>query len=265
MRRLLRRLGGRAVRRVHEMNTLYDTPQGTLRKHGRLMRLREESTLRGKESGIPSHSFGTSRGQGSLRFAQGKHGLQKKRGMREQGKARVGARDVLTFKWPGKLGSDEQEAQAFRLRYESAGQAGKPVLREAVGRRGHERYKVREEVEYIVSEPRAVVALAGQAGMRPVFLYEKYRTSYRVPGAGGVHVEFDETPAGVFLELEGSRRGIDRLARRLGYRSADYISKSYAAVHFEDCRRRGIRARDMLFGTKKSYRNLHSFLDKASK
>ena len=89
--------------------------------------------------------------------------------------------------------------------------------------------------------------------MRPSFRYEKYRTSYRVPGAGGVHVEFDETPAGVFLELEGPRRAIDRMARRLGYRPADYIVRSYAALHFEECRRQGIRAGDMVFGTKKCY------------
>ena len=80
-----------------------------------------------------------------------------------------------------------------------------------------------------------------------MFRYEKIRTSYRISGARGVHLDLDETPCGVFVELEGPRRAIDRLARRLGYRPEDYITLSYAALHFEDCRRRGVRAGDMVF------------------
>jgi hypothetical protein len=33
----------------------------------------------------------------------------------------------------------------------------------------------------------------------------------------------DETPAGVFLELEGPSRWIDRTARRLGFAESDYL------------------------------------------
>ncbi len=218
MRRLLRRMGGRVVRRVHEMNTLFDTPQGTMRKQGRLMRLREETALIGgprsprskQEARVIRRSFA------SLRMTTS------------------APRYVLTFKGPVKIDRDSRKAQAVSLSYTRA------------------KYKVREETEYMVCDARAIWAVAGPAGMRPSFRYEKFRTSYRVPGAGGVHVEFDETPAGVFLELEGSRRAIDRMARRLGYRPADYITRSYAALHFAECRRRGVRAGDMLFGTKKS-------------
>jgi adenylate cyclase class IV len=96
-----------------------------------------------------------------------------------------------------------------------------------------------------------LLSVVKPAGMRPSFCYEKYRTSYSLPGAGGAHVELDETPAGVFLELEGPRRAIDRMARRLGYRPADYITRSYAALHYEDCRHRGVPAGDMLFGSRK--------------
>jgi len=40
VRRALRRLRARNVGRVHEMNTLYDTPRGRFRKRGHLLRLR---------------------------------------------------------------------------------------------------------------------------------------------------------------------------------------------------------------------------------
>jgi adenylate cyclase class IV len=231
MRRLLRRMGARAVRRVHEMNTLFDTPQGTLRKQGRLMRLREETAQMGNRA-KPS-------------------GTQKSRPADPTGmqKAQRQTRYVLTFKGPVRREGERQEAQAVSLCY-PRGEAKKGHRLEACATR--ERYKVREEAEYIVGDPRAIWAVVGPAGMRPSFRYEKYRTSYRVPGEGGVHVEFDETPAGVFLELEGPRRAIDRMARRLGYRPAEYITRSYAALHFEECRRRGVRAGDMVFETKKS-------------
>ncbi len=238
MRRRLRRMGARAVRRVHEMNTLLDTPQGTMRKRGRLMRLREETVL-GEGLGLPrgkEKARAVRRSFASLRMKAGR------------------TRYVLTFK--GLVEKERQQnlpstrpavRDARDVSYMGGGQAGKPVLRKTAERRRYERYKVREEAEYIVGDARAVWAVAGPAGMRPSFRYEKFRTSYRVPGAGGVHVEFDETPAGFFLELEGSRRGIDRMARRLGYGPGDYIVCSYAALHFEECRRRGVRAGDMVF------------------
>ena len=199
MRQRLRRMGGRLLRRVHEMNTLFDTPGATLRKRGRLMRLRAETT----QSGRPAAAAGP----------------------------RKQARYVLTFKGPAKREREKQKAPD--------------------GKRCDARYKVREETEFIVGDPRALLAVVNVAGMRPSFRYEKFRTSYSVPGAGGVHVEFDETPAGVFLELEGPRRAIDRMAHRLGYRPADYITVSYGVLHYEDCLRRGIPAGDMLFGSQK--------------
>ena len=67
-------------------------------------------------------------------------------------------------------------------------------------------------------------------GLVPWFRYEKYRSSYRLPGLGSLKVELDETPAGDFLELEGGRGAIDRAANLLGYGAADYINRSYGSL-----------------------------------
>ncbi len=231
MRRRLGRLGGRVVRRVHEMNTLYDSPQETLRKQGRLMRLRVEKTLGG--------GLGSAHRMEDSRAARRSFASLPSALLRASRMTAGRTRYVLTFKGPTRPERGRQGAQAVpKLR--------EPVLQKSVGK-----YKVREEMEFVVGDPRAFWAVAGPAGMRPSFRYEKYRTSYRVPRAGGVHVELDETPAGVFLELEGPRRAIDRMARRLGFGPADYITRSYAQLHFEDCRRRGVRPGGMVFGTKK--------------
>jgi adenylate cyclase class 2 len=143
------------------------------------------------------------------------------------------ARFVLTFKGPSEQGQASSRAPAGSRRYKGA------------------RYKVREETEFILPEPRGFLAVMASSGLRRSFRYEKIRTSYSIRGAGGVHLELDETPAGVFLELEGPRRAIDRMARRLGYGPEEYITRSYAALHFEDCRRRGVRAGNMVFGRQK--------------
>jgi adenylate cyclase class 2 len=51
-RRLLRRLGAKPLGRVHEMNTLYDTPEGTLGRSSRLLRVRRLQVAgRGRRSG----------------------------------------------------------------------------------------------------------------------------------------------------------------------------------------------------------------------
>ena len=73
----------------------------------------------------------------------------------------------------------------------------------------------------------------------PVFRYEKFRTEYRQRGSTGV-ATVDETPIGVYLELEGSPRWIDRTARKLGFQEEDYITASYARLYIEWCKARGV-------------------------
>ncbi len=80
-----------------------------------------------------------------------------------------------------------------------------------------------------------------------MFRYEKFRTTYTLPGISGLKVEFDETPIGFFLELEGNAGAIDRAARLLGYTRSDYMTSTYGALYIADCRRRGRKPSNMLF------------------
>ena len=54
----------------------------------------------------------------------------------------------------------------------------------------------------------------------------------------------DETPAGIYVEIEGDAPGITALAARLGRSEADYIVSSYRTLWTE---RHGDDAGDMLF------------------
>lgn len=109
------------------------------------------------------------------------------------------------------------------------------------------RFKVREEAEVAVTGSGELDRILHALGLRPMFRYEKFRTTYALPRLKGVKIEVDETPMGNYLELEGSPSGIDRAASVLGYTPSDYIKATYGALYLADCRRRGRKPGDMLF------------------
>jgi adenylate cyclase, class 2 len=113
------------------------------------------------------------------------------------------------------------------------------------------RYKERLEREVLVRDPIRADRLLRSLGLRPGFRYEKYRTSFRMQGRlAGLHLDLDETPVGVFLELEGWPAAIDRVARRLGFGPHDYIRGTYWDVNGAACRRTGRKPGNMLFARK---------------
>lgn len=118
------------------------------------------------------------------------------------------------------------------------------------------RYKIRREVETRVEDGARLAEVLAAMGMRPAFRYEKYRTilveSVRAGKSGAPLLVLDETPVGNYLELEGPRRWIDRVAARLGYSPDDYITASYGALYREHCRRQGVPPTNMVFSRAKS-------------
>jgi adenylate cyclase class 2 len=108
------------------------------------------------------------------------------------------------------------------------------------------RHKSREEIEFAVSDPLVCAQLLQRLGYATVFRYEKYRTEYRRGGTGGV-ATLDETPIGIFLELEGAPAWIDRTARTLGFSTSDYILQSYGGLYLNFCRLKRLPRARMVF------------------
>jgi adenylate cyclase class 2 len=108
------------------------------------------------------------------------------------------------------------------------------------------KHKSREELELDVADALLFSTILERLDYHPVFRYEKFRTEFRRSGSAGLAM-VDETPVGVYLELEGSPLWIDRTARKLGYAETDYITASYARLYFEWCKTRGIAPTDMVF------------------
>ena len=109
------------------------------------------------------------------------------------------------------------------------------------------RHKTREELELTVSDPTTMDAIFERLGFRPVFRYEKYRTEYRQNRGAGM-ATLDETPVGLYLELEGSPHWIDRTARQMGFGEQDYITSSYGRLYLDWCRINRVKPSNMVFG-----------------
>ncbi len=108
------------------------------------------------------------------------------------------------------------------------------------------RYKSREEIEFDVSDAEALTQVLDRLAYMPSFRYEKYRTKFALSDEPGL-ITIDETPIGVFLELEGTAEWIDRTAARLGFSSADYLTASYATLYTDYRRRNESAPVDMTF------------------
>lgn len=182
----LKRLGAVSRGRIHEQNTLFDTPDSSFRGNGRLIRVRIETSAP----------------------ANGQVGGQ--------------AKAVLTAKAP--LSSAKLQAS----------------------KRKPSRFKERAESELTLQNPTAFLRSLPALGLRPGFCYEKFRTSFRYRG---LHLDLDETPVGVILELEGQPQAIDRAAEALGFSQKDYIRGTYWDLYAADCRRRGVPLENMLFNS----------------
>ncbi len=117
-------------------------------------------------------------------------------------------------------------------------------------------YKVRREIEALLEDCGRMRQILECLGLRETFRYEKYRTVFAPQNKrreGGTPVlVYDETPIGNYLELEGPKRWIDKVARQLGYDRKDYIPASYGALYRQKCLERGEEPRDMVFSNRRS-------------
>jgi adenylate cyclase class 2 len=177
LQRLARLKAKLVVPRVHEANTLYDTAEGHLARHGQMLRIRVERPAARANGAGKARKMGTKRPEISA---------------------------LLTFKGPAK-----------------GAKANEPG-----------RYKVREEHELRIADHEELPRILEALGLRPWFRYEKFRSTFKLPRMS-VKLELDETPIGLFVELEGERGQIKRAAGLLGFHGSDYINKSYGALFME--------------------------------
>ena len=113
-------------------------------------------------------------------------------------------------------------------------------------------YKSREEIEFDVSDPDTFTLVLHRLGYQPVFRYEKFRTQLRAAGEPGI-ITIDETPIGIYLEIEGPQDWIDSTAARLGLAKAQFLTASYASLYREFREQHPEVPTDMTFGPDTPY------------
>ncbi len=104
--------------------------------------------------------------------------------------------------------------------------------------------KVREELETMVGDGQVVLRILEELGLHVWFRYEKYREEF---SHEDVTVAVDETPVGVFVEIEGSEHGIMAMADTLGRTPADYVLDSYRGLFLKHRDELGLTGSDMVF------------------
>lgn len=103
---------------------------------------------------------------------------------------------------------------------------------------------VREELETLVGDGDVLLRVFGELGLHVWFRYEKYREEF---AHEDVIVAIDETPVGIFVEIEGSESGIASMAEALGRSPRDYVVDSYRALFVKHRQALGLTGTDMVF------------------
>jgi adenylate cyclase, class 2 len=104
--------------------------------------------------------------------------------------------------------------------------------------------KVREELETVVGDGEMLVRVFSEIGLHVWFRYEKYREEF---SQEDVIVAIDETPVGVFVEIEGTENGIAEMTSALGRTPDDYIVDSYRSLFLQHRERHGLTGSHMVF------------------
>ena len=88
-------------------------------------------------------------------------------------------------------------------------------------------HKNRVETETLVEDGPVMGKIFEALGFGPVFVYEKWRTEWADQQG---HCVIDETPLGVYAELEGPSEWIDATAGKLGILESEFITLSYGRI-----------------------------------
>ena len=146
----------------------------------------------------------------------------------------------MNLRFDTKQGELSREYKALRLRSDTAVRLtfkGPSSSREGV--------RVRQEIEFTVSDFNAARAFLEALGYHVAMIYEKYRAEYDLEG---VSISLDELPYGNFVEIEGENpQHIRRISDLLGLNWQNRISDSYVLLFNRLRSEFSLEFRDLIF------------------
>jgi adenylate cyclase class 2 len=96
----------------------------------------------------------------------------------------------------------------------------------------------------VAADGEVLLFILERLGFEVWFRYQKYREEF---GWQDAVIALDETPIGVFVEIEGSEGAITGMTAALGRSADDFIRASYRGLYVKDCEDRGVPCTHMLF------------------
>jgi adenylate cyclase class 2 len=105
-------------------------------------------------------------------------------------------------------------------------------------------FKHRVETETTLGDGQSVAAIFASLGLLPSFTYEKWRSEWADETG---HCVIDETPLGVYAEMEGPEDWIHRTAAALNVQPSEYIGLSYGRLFDVWKEQTGSCANDLTF------------------
>jgi len=113
---------------------------------------------------------------------------------------------------------------------------------------GEDKHKHRVETETYLSNGQALADVFASIGLVPAFHYEKWRTEWEDPKLEPpAHCVLDETPLGIFAELEGPGDWIDQLTQILGIPPEAQLTTSYGRLFEQWKEQTGSDAQNLTF------------------
>jgi adenylate cyclase class 2 len=107
--------------------------------------------------------------------------------------------------------------------------------------------KARRELESELAEGRTTLRILYLLGLRSRFRYQKHRTIFSL---GHTMITLDETPIGIYSEIEGEPRSVKRIARQLGFKESEFITDTYFDLFNKYRIKNRIRSKHMKFDIK---------------
>ncbi len=96
--------------------------------------------------------------------------------------------------------------------------------------------KYQREDETVVNDPNAMKKILGALGFKPSLLYEKRRETWTL---GKIEIVIDELPFGLFMEIEGSEKGIRSTERKIGLKDLKVEPLTYPQLTLKHGQRKG--------------------------
>ena len=93
-------------------------------------------------------------------------------------------------------------------------------------------------------------------GFEIVGIMEKYCEEWKL---GKTEIFFDTLPMGKFIEIEGRKKQIERVAKMLGLNFKERITKNYRELWEKFCKEKGIKDENITFASLKKLKNKLSY------